>query len=135
MPGGAEALFHARGSIEELAASGVMGPLAVADVDMVKSFPSVEWQSVLEVYDAELPSMAAWERWATEQPVSATFPSGGQTVIDRGAGQGEPDGRLNASVPLGRAVDVGKRRPHSPLASEIVDFWFLGDDQFFTRHW
>ena len=135
MPGGAEALYHARDCIEELAASGSMGPIAIIDVDLVNCFPSIEWEAIVEAYSAELPGMEPWERWCTQQATQATLPSGGQTPIDRGAGQGEPDGPLKTSVTLGRAVEREKNRDQSPLASECVDMWFLDDGQIITRPW
>ena len=52
MPGGCEALCHARGTIEELAATGAMGALAMVDVDLVNCFPSVEWRAIVAAYAA-----------------------------------------------------------------------------------
>jgi hypothetical protein len=117
MPGGGEALFHARDCIEELAATGAMGSIAVVDVDLVNCFPSLEWKAIVDSYSAELAVMEPWERWPTQAPTEATLPSGARAPIDRGEGQGEPDAPLKTSVTIGRAVDNKKRTECSPMAS------------------
>jgi len=59
IPGGAEALYHARATIEEPAEQGILEPLAIVDVDMVNFFGSVEWNPMLEAYAELLPEAFA----------------------------------------------------------------------------
>ena len=40
--------FHARATIEAVAATGAMGPNAVIDVDFVNCFPNLEWNAIAE---------------------------------------------------------------------------------------
>ncbi len=133
IPGGAEALFHASDAIETLAASGAMGPIAVVDVDLVNCFGSLEWDAIVEAYDKLLPEMSSWERWVTAESGEARLQCGDTVEVDRGAGQGEPDGPLKTAVTLGSATKKAKAMPNSALASENVDFWFLDDGRFVTR--
>ena len=60
IPGGAEALYHARATIEEAAEQGTLEPLAIVDVDMVNFFGSVEWNQMLEAYAELSPEAFAW---------------------------------------------------------------------------
>ena len=133
IPGGAEALFHAGDAVEQLAATGDMGPIAVIDVDLVNCFGSLEWPAIMEAYDSMLPEMSAWERRITDEACEATLACGDRVKVGRGAGQGEPDGPLKASVTLGFATRKAKDMPNSPLASESVDAWFLDDGRIVTR--
>ena len=132
MPGGCEALYHARQTIEECAARGELGEIAVVDVDMANFFGSVEWQPMLEAYAELFPEGLSWETWTTEQENHVTLPCGDRLDVDRGAGQGEPDGPLKASLTLGKSA----RAAHLSLRAEDVPSahcWFIDDGQLFCR--
>eukprot|EP00973_Karenia_brevis_P006339 862508-Karenia_brevis.AAC.1 len=133
IPGGAETLFHARSTIEDVAASGVLGPLAVVDVDLVNFFGTVEWGAILDTYSELFPEGYAWESWCTAEPCEAKLPSGATVTIDRGAGQGEPDGPLKASLTLGRAVEQSRRDMGNDCS--FADGWFIDDGQLCCRPW
>jgi hypothetical protein len=94
LPGGCEALYHARATIEKCAGKGELGDIAVVDVDMVNFFGSVEWQPMLDTYATEFPEGLQWEAWATQEEGHVSLPCGDVVTTDRGAGQGEPDGPL-----------------------------------------
>ena len=55
MPGGAEALVHRRGLVEELAISGAIEPLVVFDLDLANMFGSIEWPRIREAIDKHFP--------------------------------------------------------------------------------
>eukprot|EP00974_Lingulodinium_polyedra_P093099 9019422-Lingulodinium_polyedra.AAC.1 len=46
VPGGAEALVHARLALEKVSQEGGAGPLAVLVLDLRNAFPSIEWSSI-----------------------------------------------------------------------------------------
>jgi hypothetical protein len=129
MPGGTEVLFHARDTVEELARMGLLPPLAVVDVDLVNCFGSLEWDAILEAYKELLPEAVPWERWSTEQECDAVLPSGARSKVNRGAGQGEPDGPLKASVALGHAMRDCKSAWQPEVRDGIVDMWLMDDGQ------
>jgi hypothetical protein len=62
MPGGCEALFHARDTIEEVARSGSLPPLAIIDVDLVNCFGSFEWDAIVGACEELFPEGVPWER-------------------------------------------------------------------------
>ena len=133
IPGGAEMLYHARSTIEEVADSGALGPLTVVDLDLVNFFGSVEWDYILRAYDELFPEGYKWEEWFTRKRCVAHLPSGEKVVIDRGAGQGEPDGPLKASLTLGRALD--QSRGDLEPDCKFADGWFIDDGQLCCRPW
>ena len=104
MPGGTEFLFHARETVEQLGREGKLPPIALIDVDLVNCFGSFEWDSIVTASEKLLPEAVPWERWCTAQACEATLPSGERVSVNRGAGQGEPDGPLKASVTIGHAM-------------------------------
>ena len=104
MPGGFEALYHARSTVEHCAEKGMLGELAVVDVDMVNFFGSVEWQPMLDAYAEVFPEGLQWEAWATEQENNISLPCGDEIRVGRGAGQGEPDAHSKGSAALGMSV-------------------------------
>ena len=108
LPGGGEALFHGRATIEEVAAGGGAGALCVIDVDLVNCFGSFEWPGIRDAYAELLPELLPWEEWCTQAPVEARLPCGDAVPVDRGAGQGEPDGPLKAAMSIGRAAALAK---------------------------
>jgi len=133
IPGGAETLYHARTTIEELAANGTLGPVAVVDLDLVNFFGSVEWDAILDTYADLFQEGYAWESWCTREPCEVKLPSGDRVAVDRGAGQGEPDGPLKASLTLGRAVE----RSGSDLEPDckFADGWYIDDGKLCCRPW
>jgi hypothetical protein len=133
MQGGTEILFHARDTIEELARTGQLPPIAIIDVDLVNCFGSLEWDSILDAYAKLLPEALPWERWCTAQECDAVLPSGERTKINRGAGQGEPDGPLKASVTIGHAMQDCKSAWRSDMRDATVDVWLMDDGQLFTH--
>ena len=61
LPGGAEALFHARATVEEeLASAGLLGLVAIVDVDLVNCFGSLEWPAIRRAYQECLPEFLPW---------------------------------------------------------------------------
>jgi hypothetical protein len=133
MQGGTEILFHARDTIEELARAGQLPPIAIIDVDLVNCFGSFEWDSILDAYAKLLPEALPWERWCTAQECDAVLPSGERTQINRGAGQGEPDGPLKASVTIGHAMQDCKSVWRPDVRDATVDVWLMDDGQLFTH--
>ena len=133
LPGGAEALFHARATIEEVAATGALGPLAVVDGDLVNCFGSFEWPAIRDAYAELLPEMLPWEAWCTRAAAEARLPCGDTVAVDRGAGQGEPDGPLKASTTIGVCARGAKADTAAANLGEWVDGWFLDDGQIFCR--
>ena len=133
IPGGAEALYHARVTIEELADSGSLGPLVAVDVDLVNFFGSVEWAATKDAYRDLFPEGLAWESWCQAEPVSITLPCREQIESDRGAGQGEPDGPLKASLPLGRAMREARSDLQERCRMRFAQGWYMDDGQVFCR--
>ena len=109
-PGGAEALYHWRSTLEEVASTGVMGDLAIIDVDLANCFGSIEWWGVKQAYAGAMPDMLLWENWICAKPARVRLPCGEWHEVDRGAGQGEADGPLKAAMALGMVVENGGRR-------------------------
>eukprot|EP00972_Heterocapsa_arctica_P065987 9736280-Heterocapsa_arctica.AAC.1 len=98
IPGGSETLFHGRSTIEEVARTGIMGEIAIVDVDLVNCFGLSEWPSIREAYGELLPQILPWERWRQAEPGLVKLPCGEHVTVNRGAGQGEPDGPLKTAV-------------------------------------
>lgn len=48
MPGGAEAMVHWRGLVEELAIAGVLPPFVAFDLDLANMFGTIEWPKIRE---------------------------------------------------------------------------------------
>eukprot|EP00972_Heterocapsa_arctica_P083433 12294431-Heterocapsa_arctica.AAC.1 len=63
IPGGSEALFHGRATIEEVAKTGAMGELAIIGVDLVNCFGLFEWPSIRDAYASLLPELLPWDKW------------------------------------------------------------------------
>jgi hypothetical protein len=131
-PGGCEALYHARMTIEEVASKGELGDFVAIDVDMANFYGSIEWKPMLESYSELFEEGLAWEKWTTKTPATISLPCGEQVTVDRGAGQGEPDGPLKAALTLGRAVRNARtdlRQQQIPTAHA----WFIDDGQLFCK--
>ena len=73
--------------------------------------------------------MDPWER-CTSGPSEIRLPCGETIAVNRGAGQGEPDGPLKAAICIGRVVQ--KARVIIPECS-FVDVWFIDDGQVWCR--
>ena len=133
IPGGAEALHHARTTIEEIAADGQLGPLVAVDVDMKNFFGSVEWEATESSYRELLPEGLPWVSWCQAAPVSVSLPCKQRIASDRGAGQGEPDGPLKASLPLGREARNAQSDLQEHSGIQFAHAWFMDDGQIFCR--
>lgn len=132
MPGGCEALYHARATIEKCAAKGALGDSAVVDVEMVNFFGSVEWQPMLETYADIFPEGLQWEAWATEQHNRVSLPCGDELKVNRGAGQGEIDGPLKAFAALSRSACAARTNLQRQGVSS-AHAWYMDDGQLFCR--
>ena len=62
MPGGGEALIHARATVEDMAGLGQLGAIAIVDVDLVNCFGMFEWPATLAAVDEMLPEISPWVR-------------------------------------------------------------------------
>eukprot|EP00972_Heterocapsa_arctica_P103759 15291973-Heterocapsa_arctica.AAC.1 len=82
----------------------MLGPLAIIDVDLVNCFGLFEWPSIWEAYASLLPEVLPWEKWRQADQSPVRLPCGEDIMVNRGAGQGEPDGPLNTAAVLGNAV-------------------------------
>eukprot|EP00973_Karenia_brevis_P076786 10665207-Karenia_brevis.AAC.1 len=133
IPGGAEALFHARSTIEELAQTGSCGSICIIDVDLVNCFGRFEWDAIQQAYRESLPQFLAWEQWCAAEAVDVQFPCGDRFITNRGAGQGEPDGPLKASVVISKCVREARQDLERSGSVQWVDSWFLDDGQIVCR--
>eukprot|EP00972_Heterocapsa_arctica_P049310 7257862-Heterocapsa_arctica.AAC.1 len=64
-----------------------------------------EWPSIRDAYGALLPQILPWEKWRQAEPGSVKLPCGENILVNRGAGQGEPDGPLKTAVVLGNDIN------------------------------
>ena len=139
MPGGAEALVHWRGLIEELALTGAIEPLVAFDLDLANMFGSIEWPAIRNAIAKHFPEAEAWVQWEHAAVEEIELPSGGVAYGDRGAGQGDVFGPTKASLALGEAVTHA--RPGMALESNgttgdrigASDEWFMDDGQAFVK--
>ncbi|CAK0827867.1 unnamed protein product, partial [Prorocentrum cordatum] len=116
---GREALLRARATIEEVAATGALGPLAVVDGDLVSCFGSFEWPAI--------------PAWCTRAAAEARLPCGDTVFVDRGSGQSEPDGTPMAPTTIGARARGVKDDTASADLGEWVHGWFLDDGQIYSR--
>ena len=96
-------------------------------------FGSFEWPSIRSAYADLLPEMLPWEQWNTSQAAQAFLPSGESAMVNRGAGQGEPDGPLKAAICIGHRVREAKRDLAAAGCAPFVDLWYLDDGQIICR--
>ena len=89
--------------------------------------------SIVEAYQALLPEAVPWEKWCTKQACDTVLPCGERRPVNRGAGQGEPDGPLKTSVTIGRAMQDGKSQMTPETRDGMVDVWYMDDGQIFTK--
>ena len=108
VPGGAEALVHARDLIESGAKNGVHGPIAVIDVDLVNCFGRFEWTAVIGALEKLIPELVPWVKWATRCADRVRLPSSEWVASNRGTGQGEPEGPTKAAATIAEAVDKAR---------------------------
>ena len=97
VPGACEALGHWGGTAEELVLAGATEPLVAADLDMVNFFCSCEWPSIRDALGQEMPEILAWTEWQHDHEAATVLPIGEVFAFDRGAGQGDGFGTLQAS--------------------------------------
>jgi hypothetical protein len=128
MPGGSEALIHARETVEQQAALGLLGPIVVIDSDLVNCFGMFEWPSTAEAVNTHLPELTPWLEWCTSEADNVRLPCGEWVTSDRGTGQGEPEGPLKAAVTIGHAAEHAKADLEKPGAW----WWFVDDGQMFV---
>ena len=102
-------------------------------MDLVNCFGSFEWDSIVEAYEELLQGTVPWERWCTQQACETVLPCGERRPVDRGAGQGEPDGSLKASVTIGHAMRDSKSQMTQDTREGMVDVWFMDDGQISTK--
>ena len=76
VPGGAEALIHARRTVEEMALRGGLGAVAVVDVDLINCFGMFEWPATLDAVGEHWPELEPWLRWCTREPDHVRLPCG-----------------------------------------------------------
>ncbi len=120
MPGGCEALIHARATVEHMAQQGQLGAIAIVDVDLVNCFGMFEWPATLAAVDELLPEISPWVRLCTAQPDQVRLPCGAWVERDRGTGQGEPEGPLKAAITNGRAGACRPRPARMRRAWRVV---------------
>ena len=133
LPGGAETLIHCRDTFEQVAATGVLGAVAVIDADLVNCFGSFEWTSIREAISNRLPELSPWNNWCSQDVDSIRLPSGERVTSDRGVGQGEAEGPLKAALVIAETVDASQARIRADGIAEGVWFWFIDDGQLFVR--
>ena len=131
VPGGAEALIHWRGLVDEGARTGLVSGLVVADLDMENFFNSVEWKAIRASIDAHLPEIRDTVAWEQAEPGTTVLNDGTDILFDRGAEQGETLGPTKAAMPLGDARDRVETR--LPATVHACDNWFIDDGVLVCR--
>ena len=127
MPGGAEGLVHFRIQLEKfLRLSG--SAFAVVDVDFKNAYPSLEWDSIREAVEEDLPEIAPWTRWCHASAGRVVLPCGTSIWIDRGAEQGNPLGPIYCALTLARMMSK-VRATLQQGGVGFFDAWFMDDGQ------
>ena len=62
-----------------------------------------------------------------------TLPCGDIVNVDRGSGQGEPEGPLKSAVVIGDAAGKTKQEAREIGLAPLVDKWFIDDGQLFLK--
>jgi hypothetical protein len=137
IPGGADILIHARGTLEEcLRQDAATGVWALLDIDFVNAFPRFEWDSVDASMAARVPELSPWTRWCHESPGDIFLPGGETHHARRGAEQGDPLGSLQCGVVLAdvtqEALADFSRRKASDLPGCFAA-WYCDDGQAVCR--
>jgi len=86
IPGGAEALYHAFSTTEELAQTGKLGSFVAVDVDMINLLGSVVWEATEAAYHENLPKGTPWVQWCQAEAVDINLPCKENIKSNRGAG-------------------------------------------------
>ena len=132
IPGGAEALLHFRGDVEDLIREGVIRPLVVLDLDLANAYGSLEWDSQREAYTEGAPRMQAWEDWCSAQPTEVVTPAGDTILTDRGAEQGDPAAAAKCGLTLKKVMlRVAQTAEANNQRHSWMDTWFIDDGQIF----
>ena len=138
MPGAAEAIIHWRGTVEEMAMSGLIPPLVALDLDLCNMFGSTEWPPIRAAIAKHFPAAEAWTSWSHEQPAVTILPGGDEAAADRGTGQGDAFSTAQAVLPLGdareQAYDSFNRDATQP-GQGVCDEWYIDDGQAFLHPW
>ena len=136
MPGGAEALVHWRGTVEDLAKAGLIDPMVCFDLDLENMFCRVEWPEIRDAVRKHFSAALPWMEWCHEEPEIVELPSGGEHEVNRGAGQGDVYGSTACGLSLGERVVEHRRRFRGTRedagtveADGAVDEWFVDDGQ------
>ena len=132
MSGGAEALVHWRGLIEELALAGAIEPLVAFDLDSANMFGSVKWPQIRDAIAKYVPEASAWVKWEHADVEEIELPSGGVAYGDRGDGQGDVFGPTKSSLASGEAVLNARENLATEMNRRSVgacDEWFIDDGQ------
>jgi len=136
VPGATEGLILARAVIEMVLAGDPGGDWALLDLDLANFFPTLEWQSIGDAVNSDLPELSSWTDWAQSEPVRVFLPSGEIKMLDRGAEQGDPLGSLQSSLVLGRVVERTRSRlseERGELDGSFADVWFIDDGQVLIK--
>ena len=129
LPGGAEALIHARIAIEAaVSGDATVGPLVALDLDLRNAFPRFEWDSIQAAVDEDVPGLTSWLRWAFAEPVRVLLPSGDFILADRGAEQGDPLGGVECALVLARVAAIA-RRVVEDAGGWLWEGWYMEDGQ------
>ena len=83
-------MVHFRGVLEECLQKGDGLVVACLDVDLKNAFPSLEWDSIREAVERNLPELRAWTQWAHKEAALVHLPGGGTLPVDKGAEQANP---------------------------------------------
>ncbi len=127
LPGGCEALIHWRSTVEDAARTGIIEPIAVADLDMQNFFNSVEWPAIRASLEHHLQEAVPIVNWEHREPGVTALPDGSEFLFNRGAERGEPLGSIKAALPLGEA----RCRTADKHAGRkgVCDEWYIDDGQ------
>ena len=127
-PGGAEALVHARDTVEKHIA-GVAGEnVVVIDVDLRNAFPSLEWAPIRDAIAEAVPGVAKWTCWVQSASANVHLPGGDTYSIDRGAEQGDPLGGLYCAAVLARVAAHASEAVRA-AGGWVWDVWYMDDGQ------
>ena len=127
LPGGAEALIHARRCLEQSAAESDV-PLAVLDLDLRNCFPSLEWHAVDAAVRELAPQLGPWTEWSHRGQSRVWLPGGGCVASDRGAEQGDPLGPAYCGLVLAGCAQEA-REAVERIGGWAVDWWYMDDGQ------
>ena len=138
MPGGTEALIHARETLEAtIRADTDCGTWACIDIDFRNAYPTLLHDAIDAAMKTRLPELQPWSRWCQDNCGFVYLPSGGKYKADRGAEQGDPIASLQCGCTIADVVDDtmaamrDRKQPGAKL--ECFGFWFADDGQYICR--